>query len=79
MKVQESSANILTFIVQDLLDYAQIKSGTFRKNPCEFNIKEAVEEVMLIQKRKAADNNIEFHASYEGFDSLNINSDKQRV
>jgi hypothetical protein len=47
-KVQQSSANILTFIVQDLLDYAQIKSGKFRKNIMEFNVISAVEEVMLI-------------------------------
>lgn len=45
----KSSANVLTFIVQDLLDYAQIKSGKFRKNIHEFNIIEAIEEVMLIQ------------------------------
>jgi hypothetical protein len=29
---------MLTFIVQDLLDFAQIKSGKFRKNIEEFNI-----------------------------------------
>jgi signal transduction histidine kinase len=32
MRVQDSSATILQFQVQDLLDYAQIKSGKFRKN-----------------------------------------------
>lgn len=52
-KIQQSSANVLTFIVQDLLDYAQIKSGKFRKNINEFNLISAVEEVMLIQQRKA--------------------------
>lgn len=48
LKIQRSSGNILTFIVQDLLDYAQIRSGKFRKNLSEFSIFEAVNEVMLI-------------------------------
>jgi signal transduction histidine kinase len=48
LKVQRSSGNVLTFIVQDLLDYAQMRSGKFRKNIQEFNIKDAVEDVMLI-------------------------------
>jgi len=47
-KIQYSSANILAFIVQDLLDYAQIKQGKFRKNIQEFNVISAVEDVMLI-------------------------------
>jgi signal transduction histidine kinase len=71
-KIQHSSANVLTFIVQDLLDYAQIKSGKFRKNIMEFNVINAVEEIMIIQQRKAVDNNIRLHATFE-----NIRSDGQ--
>lgn len=33
----------MQFIVQDLLDYAQIKAGKFRKNISTFNIKESIE------------------------------------
>jgi signal transduction histidine kinase len=69
-KIQQSSANILTFIVQDLLDYAQIKSGKFRKNIMEFNVITAVEEVMIIQQRKAQDNSIRLHATF-----INIRQD----
>ena len=43
MKVQESSANLMAFLIQDLLDFAQIKAGKFRKNIQSFNIKEAIE------------------------------------
>ena len=50
MKVQESSANVMKFLVQDLLDFAQIKSGKFRKNISKFNIRDAVEQVMCIQR-----------------------------
>lgn len=33
-------------IIQDLLDYAQIKAGKFRKNFSVFNIREAIEQVV---------------------------------
>ena len=68
-KIQQSSANVLTFIVQDLLDYAQIKSGKFRKNIMEFNVINAVEEIMIIQQRKAIDNKIRLHATFENIKS----------
>ena len=58
LKVQESSASIMGFIVQDLLDYAQIKSDKFRKNISSFNIVESVEKVMCIQRMKAVDQKI---------------------
>ena len=64
-------------MVQDLLDYAQIKQGKFRKISVLFNIKEAVNEVMMIQMRKAVDNSIHFHSSFEG-DEM-VETDKQRV
>ena len=64
-KIQQSSANILGYIVQDLLDYAQIQSGNFRKNVMEFNVISAIEDVMLIQQRKAEDNNIKLYATFE--------------
>ena len=57
-KVQESSASIMGFIVQDLLDYAQIKSDNFRKNISSFNIIDSVEKVMCIQRMKAVDQKI---------------------
>ena len=50
MKVQDSSANLMKFIVQDFLDYAQIKAGKFRVNTDQFDIREAVEKVMCIQR-----------------------------
>jgi signal transduction histidine kinase len=64
-------------MVQDLLDYAQIKQGKFRKTSILFNIKDAVEEVMSIQKIKALDNKIKLHSSFEG--ACMVMTDKQRV
>jgi hypothetical protein len=38
----------MNFMVQDLLDYAQIKANKFRKVLKHFNIRESVEKVMCI-------------------------------
>ena len=38
----------MTFLIQDLLDFAQIKAGRFRINIQEFNIREALGEVMSL-------------------------------
>ena len=32
----------MEFLVQDLLDYAQLKAGKFRKNIKKFNIQDAI-------------------------------------
>ena len=47
-KTQQNSAEFMKFIIQDLLDYSQIKAGKFRKNIEVFDIREAVEKVMSI-------------------------------
>jgi signal transduction histidine kinase len=57
----------MTFIVQDLLDYAQIKAGKFRKNISIFNIRESIEKVMCIQRKKAEERGIDFSAVYKNF------------
>ena len=54
----------MNFIIQDLLDFAQIKGDKFRKNYLVFNIKDAVEKVMSIQRQKAIDKNLEFTAEF---------------
>lgn len=39
---------MMEFLVQDLLDYAQMNAGKFRKNIKKFNIKDAIEQVVMI-------------------------------
>ena len=46
--IQNASAKIMNFLIQDLLDFAQMKAGRFRINIQEFNIREAFGEVMSI-------------------------------
>jgi len=64
MKVQESSSNLMSFLVQDMLDYSQIKAGKFRKQISAFNIRETIEKVMCIQRKKAEESGLKFFASY---------------
>mmetsp|Transcript_26458 Transcript_26458/g.40393 ORF Transcript_26458/g.40393 Transcript_26458/m.40393 type:complete len:114 (-) Transcript_26458:793-1134(-) len=54
----------MSHLVQDLLDFAQIKSGNFRKNIKSFNIRETVDNVMCIQRRKAEQQKIELKATF---------------
>ena len=63
-KIQEASAKIMTFLIQDLLDFAQMKTGKFRVNIKEFNIREAFEEVMSIQREQAKAKGVEVHVKY---------------
>ena len=62
-----SSTNLLTFYVNDLLDFAQINSGNFRQDCRIVNIKETIEEVMLVQKIKAEMSGIQLTAKFVNF------------
>ena len=44
---------MMGFLVDDLLDYAQLKNGKFRKVIKKFDLREAIEEVILIGSEKA--------------------------
>ena len=63
--IQESSSEIMRCLVQDLLDYAQIKAGKFRQNITTFNIRNSVEKVMSIQRLNAEKKGISFEVEYE--------------
>ena len=58
-------------MIQDLLDYAQIKAGKFRKNIEKFDIREAIENVMSIQKQKAESLKIQFFPTFYNFQESN--------
>ena len=47
-KIQESSSNMMAFLVDDLLDFAQLNAGKFRKTVKKFDLKEAIEEIISI-------------------------------
>jgi signal transduction histidine kinase len=57
----------MRFMIQDMLDLAQIKSGKFRKNISEFNIKKSVQKVMDIQSQQAVDKKLALTCEFIGF------------
>ena len=67
----------MNFLIQDLLDFAQIKAGKFRINIKEFNVREAFQEVLSVQKEKASGKGLDLSIKYENIsESLNIQNDK---
>ena len=62
-----ASTKMLAFVVNDMLTFAQISKGKFRKNCGRFDIREAVEEILLIQREKAEFMEINLKAVYIGF------------
>ena len=63
--IQDSSSKIMNFVVDDLLDFAQLNNEKFRKDLKEFDIHEAIEEVINIQKEKATMQELELNAKYK--------------
>lgn len=51
--VQLSAVKILNYLVNDMLDYAQLSSGKFRKLGTEFNLVDSVNEIMNVMRFKA--------------------------
>ena len=48
--VMQLSNNMLFLKIEDILGYAQIKAGTFKKQAQQFNIKNAINEVVRLQE-----------------------------
>ena len=46
--IQHSSGKLISFMLQDLLDYSQINQNKFRENIEEFDIRKCVNEVIDI-------------------------------
>ena len=80
VKVEESSTDLMGFLIQDLLDYAQIKAGKFRKNIKKFNIREAVQSVIDIQYRLANSRGLKLYSEFiDILEVCIIKSDEARI
>jgi signal transduction histidine kinase len=77
VEIQDSSADLMTNIVADFLDFAQLKSGKFRLNIQPFNIRDAVEKVISIQKLSATRRNIELCSSFTNISTSPENVDPE--
>ena len=48
ININMSSSKILNYLVNDILDFSQLRSGIFRKDSFNFNIKDTIEEIVQI-------------------------------
>ena len=62
-------------MVNDILDFGQLKAGKFRKDCINFNLMEATEEIILILRYKAEMYGINIKTQFENFPSA-ISHDK---
>ena len=76
--IQESSSSLLN-IVNDILDFAKIRSGNFAIDSHEFNIYESVESIFELFYAKAYDKNIDFVTFVDTSFSECIYADIQRI
>ena len=74
--VQDSSSNLLGFMIQNMLDYSQIYNSNLRKNIKKFNIVKTVEKVMSIQTMQAKEKNLSLTAN---FININMFDDENEV
>ena len=68
-KIQLASTKLLNFYVNDMLSLAQINNDKFRKEICSVDIRESINEIMLIQNHKADSLSIKLHSSFLNFNS----------
>ena len=66
----------MEYLIQDLLDYSQIKAGKFRKSLKYFDIKNTVIEAMGILKTKADAKNISLECQFENLEQELIYHDE---
>ena len=77
--VQEASIKLMEHLIQDLLDYAQIKSGKFRMNLTNFNIKKSILDVLLILEEKAIAKDIIVEHDFENLSFDTMHHDEKRI
>ena len=51
--MQSSASKILGLLINDMLDYAQLSAGQFRKFIKQFNLYESIEDIVRIMRFKA--------------------------
>ncbi len=68
--VRIKCTKILNFLVNDILDFAQLRSSKFRKSTKCFDIKESIDEVLNIQKYKAEQMGISMKSEFHNFQTL---------
>ena len=64
--MQLSATKILTFLINDMLDYAQLSAGQFRKQVREFDLIKSVDNVIKMMQLKSNGLNILIESDFRG-------------
>ena len=79
LSIIQSSSKILLFLVNDLLDFFQMKNGKFRKNEAKTNIKESLNTLLDIFKIAASEKGIQINYVCKSSVPKEIITDEQRI
>ena len=63
--IQNSAVKILNILVNDMLDYAQLSSGKFRKNYTRINLVDSISEIIEVLNYKASELGITLKKSFK--------------
>ncbi|AEF86486.1 multi-sensor hybrid histidine kinase [Treponema primitia ZAS-2] len=77
-QVSAASAHLLD-LINNILDISKIESGKFEVASEPFNIKEALEEIYIINDSRCKEKQIHFKINTEDFEALNVWGDKLRI
>ena len=61
-----SATKILNFLINDMLDYAQLSAGKFRKNAIKFDVIKSVDDIAKIMKFKADELGVKLDINLNG-------------
>ena len=83
LHMQDTSSKVMIFLANDLLDFAQMRNGKFRKNVELLNLEKVIQDVVMIQQNQADSKGVSVEIQMEQFyvssDDYNIYSDEQRI
>ncbi|CDW86801.1 -like sensor kinase protein [Stylonychia lemnae] len=79
LRIVKSSSKILLFLVNDLLDFQQIKNGKFRKNEMPCNIKDTINEAIEIIKLAIEEKGLTLNFHIENNIPEELVTDSQRI
>eukprot|EP00347_Sterkiella_histriomuscorum_P024327 403331514 len=79
LKIVKSSSKILLFLVNDLLDFTQIRNNKFRKNEKPCNIKETIKEAIDIIQLAVEEKGLSLLYKYDNNIPNELITDSQRI
>jgi len=69
----------MSFLIKNLLDYAQINSGNFQKKLKMFDLKKSIKKVMSISRKTAESKKLFLEANFSDIDCFIVYSDEDRI